>query len=52
MTLWNEAPKHIAKFGGHEKYFSSGDKKFLIFHLTSSGNLFKGLYDFIGGSFS
>ena len=52
VILWNEALKHIAKFGGNEKYFSSSDIRFLIFHLTSSGNLFKGLYDFIGGSFS
>ena len=43
MTLWKEALNPPAKFGGH-RCFGSGDKIFLIYHVTSRHNVFKGLF--------
>ena len=49
MTLWKEALycNYPARFGSH-RYCGSGDKMFLIYHMTSCDQLFKGLCDLMG----
>ena len=38
---------HSARFGSH-RYCGSGDKMFLIYHVTSRNHAFKGLCDLMG----